>query len=334
EPAKPGVSWLQIQTPYYCLQFKPDGSFASLYDLKLAREWTAGPFNQLRLYQDVPGMYDAWDILPNYKDVAYDWQLSQPLQLEYSNHCLAQFSVTLLTPGGRSSWTMKIRVFRASPFIEVEHQVDWHEKHRLVKADFNCNVLSRELICDTSAGYIRRDCHQNTSWQQARFEVCSHKWCDFAEASGGIALINQGKYGLGVQENGMSLSLLRATVRPDVSSDQGPHNFCYVILPHAGSHLEAGINRQALAYNAPLLAAKLQAPGWDFSPLYLQAVKLSEDGHALVFRLSEQDGQRGCLRLPAALEQMNLLEEVEGQITEHRPFELITLGWPLDQMLV
>ena len=28
---------------------------------------------------------------------------------------------------------------------------------------------------------------KNTSWQQARFEVCMHKWCDMAESDGGIA---------------------------------------------------------------------------------------------------------------------------------------------------
>lgn len=56
-----------------------------------------------------------------------------------------------------------IRLFRSSPAIEVEHIVDWDEKHKLVKAEFSCNVLSRELICDTSAGYIKRETHTNTS---------------------------------------------------------------------------------------------------------------------------------------------------------------------------
>ena len=97
--------------------------------------------------------------------------------------------------------------------------MDWDEKHKLVKAEFSCNVLSRELICDTSAGYIKRETHTNTSWQKARFEVCHHKWCDFAEESGGIALINENKYGVGIEENGMSLSLLRANIRPDIQSD-------------------------------------------------------------------------------------------------------------------
>ena len=61
----------------------------------------------------------------------------------------------------------------------VENIVDWNEKHRLAKAEFGCNLLTRELLCDTSAGIVRRETHRNTSWQQARFETCHHKWCEF-----------------------------------------------------------------------------------------------------------------------------------------------------------
>jgi len=48
-----------------------------------------------------------------------------------------------------------------------------------------------------------------------------HKWCDMAESDGGIAILNDGKYGVGVDENHITLSLLRATIRPDITSDMG-----------------------------------------------------------------------------------------------------------------
>jgi alpha-mannosidase len=51
----------------------------------------------------------------------------------------------------------------------------------------------------------------------------------------------------------MSLSLLRATMRPDVTSDRGRHNFCYMIMPHGGDAVSAGINNIALQYNNPLI---------------------------------------------------------------------------------
>lgn len=135
----------------------------------------------------------------------------------------ALFEVVLGTEA--SSWKMQIRLFADSNEIEVEHLVDWHEKHKLAKMEFGMNLVSRELVCDTSAGFIRRETHKNTSWQQARFEVCMHKWCDMAESDGGIAILNDGKYGVGVDENHITLSLLRATIRPDITSDIGKHDF-------------------------------------------------------------------------------------------------------------
>ena len=48
-------------------------------------------------------------------------------------------------------------------------------------------------------------------------------------------MINDSKYGIGISENTLSLSLLRATERPDPESDIGKHSFAYLIYPHSGS---------------------------------------------------------------------------------------------------
>lgn len=322
--------WIEIgdtvETPYYSVRFNDDGSIVSLYDKKLEREWADGDFNKLKIYTDCPGNYDAWDILPNYKDKQIDIEVAEPLSLLEKDGECASFVTTLKTE--KSTWTMIIRLFRRSRGIEVENVVDWHEKHRLAKAEFSCNVLTRKALCDTSAGFIERETHKNTTWQQARFETCHHKWCDLAETDGGVAIINDGKYGVGFDENTMSLSLLRATIRPDVESDMGNHNFCYMILPHAKSAVDAGINNIAHQYNTPLVKADVQYNGSDFVPLYMQAMKFSENGKKIVLRLSEQDGKRGRIRLDKKAKLLNMLEDTEGEtdVIEYKPFEIITIG--------
>ena len=278
-------------------------------------------------------MYDAWDILPNYQEVEYDLSLENPLSLVSADSMAATFEAVLRTPGGKSTWKLVIRLFSASPEIETEHIVDWDEKHRLMKAEFSCNVLSRSLITDTSAGFASRETHRNTTWQQARFEVSTHLWTDFSESDGGIAVINEGKYGLGVQEDGFTVSLLRSTIRPDIMSDIGHHDFCLTILPHSGNAVEAGINRRAIEYNIPLV--RTQKPlkaDWDFGPLYLEAAKLSEDGKKIIYRLSEQDGSRGVLELGRKVETPIMLEDHEGwtERIEYKPFEIITIAEDLD----
>lgn len=327
---KSSTDWLSIgetvETPYYSIKFNYDGSISSLFDKELSRQWVDGEFNKLKLYVDKPGNYDAWDILPNYKEKQADISVKAPFVLfECDGEC-ATFKVELSTE--KSNWTMYIRLFRQSKGIEVESVVDWHEKHRLAKVEFGCNVLTRKALCDTSAGYIERETHKNTSWQQARFETCHHKWCDLSEANGGISIINDGKYGVGFDKNVISLSLLRATIRPDISSDMGVHNFCYMIMPHEKDVVESGVNNIALQYNSPLIKCDCDWNLPTFEPLYLQAVKRSEDGTMTVIRLSEQDGKRGEIKLDKPVMLLNMLEEAQGKISsiEYKPFEIITIG--------
>jgi len=315
----------KVVTPFYEIVFNPDGSIESLYDRVLEREWVNGSFNKLVLYKDNPGVYDAWDILPNYTDREVEVKVISPLEISENNSEVLSFTCILATE--KSTWKRIIRVFRQSRGIETENIVDWQEKHVLAKAQFDCNVLTRKAVCDTSAGFTERETHRNTTWQQARFEVCHHKWVDMAETDGGIALINDSKYGVGLLENSMSLSLLRATVRPDVTSDLGHHEFSYMIYPHGDDFIKAEINNIAFQYNVPLCKADLSFES-SFGELYMQAMKRSEKGNMTVIRLSEQNGKRGRLKLGQSVKLLNFLEDVIGETdtVEYKPFEIITIG--------
>ena len=324
---------LVLETPYYRAKLSSDGSFVSLYDKELDREWVKEGcgFNKLHLYADNPGVYDAWDILPNYKDVQVALNVDKPLALVSSDGSSAEFAVTFTTE--KSTWKLILRFFADSRAIEVENVVDWDEKHKLVKVNFGPDVLTRELVCDTSAGFVKRDLTKNTSWQQARFEVCHHKWCDMSESGSGIAIINEGKYGVGLEKDEISLSLLRATIRPDITSDIGHHDFCYTILPHSGDAVEAQVNKTAMEYNVPLCKSNVTVPAalrdtLNNCGLYLQAMKRSEDGQYLILRLSEQDGRRGKIAFPFEVQTMNLIEDIEGstKVVSYHPFELITVA--------
>ncbi len=323
----------------YRLVLNPDGSFASFYDKRQAREWVRPGcgFNKLHLWADNPGMYDAWDILPNYKDAEIPLTVKTPVRLTYSDDVTAEFTADFATE--KSAWRMVIRLFHDSGSIEVEHIVDWQEKHRLAKVNFGPDVLTRELVCDAGAGFIKRPLTKNTSWEQARFEVCHHKWFDLSETGGGIAVINSGKYGVGLEGDEVSLSLLRATIRPDITSDMGRHDFRYLIVPHGDDPMEAFINFQAFAYNISPVRANVSLPEeWRKaiceSGLWLQSAKISEDGTMLVLRFGEQDGSRRCLRFPMPVKLLNMLEDAEGeaQTVQAKPFEIITVGIPLKSL--
>ena len=126
----------------------------------------------------------------------------------------------------------------------------------------------------------------------------------------------------------MGLSLLRGTKRPDVTSDIGHHHFCYMIMPHKSDAVNAGINAVALQYNNPLIRCDESWNYPSFAPLFLQAAKRSEDGTMIVFRLCEQNGDRGRIELGRNVKVLNMLEEEIGETDaiEYSPFEIITIG--------
>lgn len=101
-----------------------------------------------------------------------------------------------------------------------------------------------------------------------------------------------------------------------------------MIMPHEKDVVESGVNNIALQYNSPLIKCDCDWNLPTFEPLYLQAVKRSEDGTMTVIRLSEQDGKRGEIKLDKPVMLLNMLEEAQGKISsiEYKPFEIITIG--------
>ena len=322
---------LEAETDTLRALIAPDGSLASLKDRK-GREYTAGNFNRLRLFRDVPGNYDAWDILATYSEVELPLRVSGPVSVSFRDGETAEFTCELRTE--KSRFIRTLRFFRGAGVIETEHHAEWREDHVLAKAEFSCAVRAPYAQCDTGAGFIPRETNRNTTWQQARFEVCQHKWCDLSETGGGVAIINDGKYGVGIADGSISLSLLRATCRPDLLSDRGTHDFGYLIVPHEGSAQAAGINRMALEYNTPLLRAALPAVRLpETGSLFLQSMKQSEDGKRLILRLTEQDGCRGEIRFPWPVTVTNLLEDAERETESvaYGPFEMVTVALEPEQ---
>ena len=317
---------LEIETDALRTAVEPDGSISSLQDMK-GREYTQGSFNKLRLFRDVPGNYDAWDILATYPEVELELRTAKAAALSFLDGETAEVTCELETE--KSRFIRTLRFFRGVCAVESEYHAEWHEDHVLARAEFGCAVRAPYAQTDTGAGFITRETNRNTTWQQARYEVCQHKWCDLSETDGGVAVINDGKYGVGIRDGVMSLSLLRATCRPDLVSDRGAHDFATLIVPHGGSAQAAGINRLALEYNTPLARADLPAfklP--DTGSLFLQSMKQAEEGGKLILRFTEQDGCRGTVRFPWPVEVTNLLEDTESETDTlcYGPFEMLTVA--------
>jgi len=61
--------------------------------------------------------------------------------------------------------------------VRFDTEVDWHERHRILKFEMPLDIRAPEAIYETQFGYHTRPTHKNTTWDAAKFEVCCHKVC-------------------------------------------------------------------------------------------------------------------------------------------------------------
>ncbi|XP_067676864.1 alpha-mannosidase 2C1-like isoform X2 [Haliotis asinina] len=285
------------------------------------------PGNQLLLYDDVPLYWDAWDVMDYHLETRKPiTSVTQEAKLVDQGPLRATIEVTF-SVGSSSFLKQRIILDADCPYVRFETEVSWHESHKFLKVEFPSSMRSTQATYEIQFGHLQRPTHYNTSWDSAKYEVCSHKWAVISEYGHGLAALNDCKYGFATEDNVMRLSLLRSPKAPDANADMGDHAFTYAIMPYTGSFQTAGVIQQAYNLNSPLQVytapASTLPPGGasyftvDTPQVILETVKLSEDDDgAMVLRLYEAFGGGTTATLSTSLpiktvNRCNGLEEVE-----------------------
>jgi alpha-mannosidase len=323
EPSGLSASNDGLENDFVRVTIAADGTLAEVFDKRAGRDALAGRANALWAYVDKPRAWDAWDIDVSYTDAAEEVVASaSPVAVESGPHRAA---VRIERRWRNSRIVQDVRLWANSPRIDFHTVVDWHDRRYLLKARFPLSVRATHATFETAFGVVQRPTYRNTSWDTAQFEVPGHRFADLSEPGYGVAVLNDGRYGHHALRNELGLTLLRSPVWPDPRADEGRHEFTYALCPHAGGWLEGGVLAEAEDLNRPLLARALTAASpsrWsavdvDGMTLGLGALKVCEDGGALVLRAYEPHGARGrvTLDLPdgwAATAGLDLLERDTG----------------------
>ncbi len=335
-----------LENDFLAVAFNPMGEVTRIVDKTCGREVLAPgrAGNQLQAFEDRPIDSDAWDIDLLYEDkpLALEGAASARVTESGPLRATVEFRRRIL----HSEVVQRISLAFNSPRLDFETWVDWHERHVLLKVAFPVDILSPLATYEIQWGSIQRPTHRNTSWDQARFEVCAHKWVDLSEGGYGVSLLNDCKYGHDVHGHVLRLSLLRGSTSPDPEADQGEHRFVYSLLPHQGGW-ENVTAAQAVALNDPLIISRQEKCAHpmpfglistDSPNVIVETVKAAEDGNGLIVRLYESHRRRGAILLKAGFRlaqawRTNLLEQnlmpVETQEQQIKiqihPFEIITL---------
>ena len=333
------------------------GNITSIIDLARAREIV--PIGQfaavLELAVDQPVEYDAWDL--------ESWTRSSGVPLTGPGGGRDTVEVSIVDAGplvGRvrvertfgPSRSVVVYELRAdSPQLLVHVELDWHHDEHLLSMAFPLDVRSETAMCDIQFGVVGRPTHPSSPWDAAKFEVCAHRFVDVAEPDFGVAILNNGRYGHGVFDGAVRVSLAKSANYPDPNADRGHHEVTLAIFPHGPGLAE--VRDRAARLNAPVRivtggdstshsAPVVRITGADGASavgVEVDAVKLADDDSGdLIVRIHEAVGNRTRLTVAttgriAEAWRCNLLEEPhsgeevgDGVVTlTLRPFQIVTL---------
>ncbi len=337
------ASTVHLENDQLRIELNERGEISRILDKSADMEVAAGLCNRLRMYRDTTTAFDAWDIDSMYKDQPV--ALDDPAQVEVlsAGPLLAEVSVTRKIHN--SLMKQRIVLRRGSRRVEFITQIDWQERHKLLKVDFPVQVHSDHALHEIQFGHIARPNHSSRSFDADRFEVSAHRWSALVEPGRGAAVLNDCKYGVNVAGNCISLTLLKSALAPDANADRGRQEFTYAFTVWQGSFMHSDVVRQGYELNCPLLTAAGDVATQslldvDVPNVVIDTVKLAEDGSGdLIVRLYECKGTatRCALRTGLPVESarpVNLLEERPGEALmlrgqafdlSFRAFEILTL---------
>lgn len=204
----------------------------SLWDKTAEREVLSAAGNIWQTFEDRPLVWDAWDIDPFFEDRQDD--MLSPCEVEIVEQGPLRIGLRFTRLFGNSRIEQTLRLSTGSRRLDFDCQVDWRERHRLVKVAFPLALHSPSARYHIQWGSLDRPSHENTSWDQARFEAPAQHWVDMSEGDYGCALLNDCKYGYDAKHAVLRLTLIKSSTMPDPEADQGLHRFTYALLPHSG----------------------------------------------------------------------------------------------------
>ncbi|MCX7795322.1 MAG: alpha-mannosidase [bacterium] len=206
----------------------------------------------------------------------------------------------------KSKLIQEFTIYRTLKYIEVKVTVDWHEQLKMLKLKFPVNVNNPIATYQIPYGFITRPSNGE--------EEPGGEWVDVGDGNYGLSIINNAKYSYDVDNNVLSLTVLRSPVYahhiPRVLDphedyryiDQGEQDFTYIIYPHKGDWRDSDTVKLAESLNNPVIAfVEYKHPGIlpqeqsfisvDKENIIVTVIKEGEDSDDIILRAYETIGK-------------------------------------------
>lgn len=331
-----------LENKFLRVQLNTLGELVSVWDKELECQWLRDNANRFCMYQDIPRIFDAWDIDSMYEEKPI--ALEETAKVERLEGGTLYQGIRVTRKLNNSVLVQEIRLDADSRRLDFVTDIDWLESHKLLKVNFPLDIQTEEMCNEVQFGYIRRPMHQSRAYDADRFEVCQQKWSAMVEAGRGAALLNDCKYGISGKDHSLNLTLLKAGTAPDPEADRGHHTMTYALYLWVEPFLTSPVVQKAYELNVPgfwvwgnLGDGSFLSVDWD--NIVVETVKFAHDGtEDRILRLYECKNTRTRAKLHMDLSgwevwQADMLEnklvplEHDGKTVslDFRGFEIKTL---------
>ncbi|MGO9342294.1 MAG: glycoside hydrolase family 38 C-terminal domain-containing protein, partial [Acidimicrobiales bacterium] len=230
---------------------------------------------------------------------------------------------------GSSTLTQEISLYRERPFAEINVDLEWHERYRLLKLAIPLAIVDPACAAGAPYGFAERSVTGHE-------EPMVH-WVDVSERSGGgVTCTSNGTYAYDVLGGMLRLTLVRSPRVADHGRgwgaddpigypflDQGAHSFSIRVHPHGGTWHDGAVKHA----EEHLLTPPVVIDTWHPGPLapsgsglevaegsvIVAAAKRAESAPGSVFRILEVSGRPTNVVLTFR----GRLEPWESQLSPH-----------------
>ena len=308
--------------------FAEDGTISSMVDKKTEFEYAGEYLNRLTIYEDEYLEYNAWDIEWEYYKKPYTILKPDVTEIFKDGPTLVHRSIY---HHKETEIIQEVKLYPNSQVLYFHTICHWHERLKMLRADFRPSVYADKVKCDIQMGALMRSTKEDTLQEKAQFEICAHKYVDVSNDNRGFSLLNDCKYGHRVKDGMISLNLLRAPVYPDPEADIGDHEFTYALFPHEGVCDERTV-KESYYLNQPPIVINGKMPEFSIAQVssenvVVETIKVAEGGKGIILRAYEAVGKKTVAAIRTGFKYESVyLCDLEENIIEQTTLGNISFG--------
>lgn len=300
------VSSNGIGNSLVAIKVDPDTGFlSSIVDKKTGVEFLAAPCRPIVVKDES----DTWSHdVESFRDEIGTFEMVGTPTIESGP---VQASITVTRRYGESELKETYTLHASHPVIECRIELDWHEKHKMLKMSFPAAIEEPRAIYEIPYGTIERDAKGQ--------EEPGQRWLDVLGKSKegsdlGLLLLNDCKYGFDVLNSEMRISLVRSPIyafhgprkvesaKNHLYTDQGRHEIRLGLFPHGKVMTEINFDLAEKLNNPPIVyfsnyhEGSLPSTSSFITPspgnIFVGAAKMAEENDRIILRLFESAGKR------------------------------------------